>query len=307
MKTDELKIVEEETPAESLDLIVTEKSVGYLQTNIRGLELYIEERLKDYTLENYMGDADLAKKDKAELNKAEEKIKRARIDLTKELMKPYEDFNERCKALEKKIAKASDQLAEIVKVKDEEEKQSKREIIETYWQAVNCNLFPLEKIWNPKWLNKTFKDADIKAEMKERAEKAYKDLKTCEKYSEMYGLDAEIVKAHFLMNLDIEETISYCDELERQKEVAKKEAENREEREHEEKISKQKDELWQETVQETQDISSLAEQALNGGVKKAPSRKEYVITVKCFEADLQKLKAEMNGFGIEYSVEELTF
>ena len=306
---EKLKIVEEETPAESLELIVTEKSVGYLQTNIRGLELYIDKRLEDYKPENYDGDADLAKKDRAELNKATEKIKRARIDLINELMKPYQDFENRCMALEKKVAKASGLLDEIVKQKENEEKEQKKELIEQFWQTKNFDLFPLEKIWNPKWLNKTFKESDILAEMDSRIEKTYKDLKVCERYSGMYNLDADTVKGHYLMNLDIEETVSYCDELERQKEVAQKEAEERAEREHQTKISKQKDEVWKEesNKERTQEIQSLASMALNGGVPVPPSRKEFVISVCCFDEELLKLKSAMNALGIEFTVQELKF
>ena len=130
MSADEIKIVDEQTPAESLEMVVTEKSVGFLQTNIRGLELYIEKRLEDYKPENYMGDADLAKKDRTELNKAKDKMGKARRELIAELMKPYSDFEERCKALEKKIDLASRALDEIVKVKENEEKENKRKTIE---------------------------------------------------------------------------------------------------------------------------------------------------------------------------------
>lgn len=305
---EKLKIIEEEKPAENLELVVVEKSVGYLQTNIRGLELYIDERLKDYSPDNYMGDAELAKKDRAELNKAKDKIGRARKDLISELMKPYNDFEDRCKALEKKIDMASKALDEIVKVKENEEKEQKRKQIETFWQCKNFTLFPLDKIFNPKWLNKTYKESDILSEMDNFIDKAYKDLKTCERYSEMYGLDCDTVKGHYLMNLNIEETISYCDELQRQKEIAQKEAEERTEREHEQQMSKQKEELWNEetTKEDRQKVSDIAEMALTGSVK-APVRKEFVVTVKCFDEDLLKLKAAMNELGIEFSVEELNF
>ncbi len=312
MSTEELKVVEEETPAESLDLIVVEKSVGYLQTNIRGLELYVDKRLEDYKPENYMGDADLAKKDRAELNKAKEKIGKTRRDLISELMKPYQEFETRCMALEKKVDLASKALDEIVKVKENEEKDKKREIINKFWESKNFDLFPLEKIFNPKWLNKSFKESDILKEMDSKIEKTYKDLKSIEKYSLMYELDADTIKAHYLMNLDVEETISYCDELQRQKEIAQKEKARREEREHQQAVEKQKKELFQEALEQEQrnEASDLASQALasaQGTEPAKPTRKEFVISVKCFDSDVMKLKAAMNALGIEYSVEELLF
>ena len=303
------KIVQEEVATDTLDLVVKEKSVGYLETNISALENLVEKRLEDYKPENYFGDADLAKKDRAELNKAKDKIGRARKDLIAELMKPYNDFEERCKALEKKIDLASKALDEIVKLKENEEKENKRKIIEQFWTSKNFDLFPLEKIFNTKWLNKTYKESDIISEMDSRIEKTYKDLKVCEKYSGMYALDPDTVKAHYLMNLDIEETISYCDELQRQKEIAQKEAEERAEREHNKQLEQQKQDLWKEesNFEQTQEISNLAEMALNGGVEKAPVRKEFVITVKCFDKELLNLKGAMNQLGIEFDIKELSF
>ena len=302
------KIVKEEVP-ETLDLVVTEKSIGFLETNIEALENLVNKRLEDYKPENYLGDADLAKKDRAELNKAKEKIGRARIDLIAELMKPYNDFETRCKALEKKIEQASKALDEIVKQKENEEKELKRKVIEQFWTSKNFDLFPLEKIFNTKWLNKSFKESDILSEMDSRIEKTYKDLKVCERYSAMYGLEADTIKAHYLMNLDIEETISYCDELQRQKEIAQKEAAERAEREHKEKVLQQKEELLQEesNFENTQNVQNLAEMALNGGVEVEEKRKEFVISVKCFDRELLNLKGIMNELGIEFSVEELTF
>lgn len=302
------KIVKEEVP-ETLDLVVTEKSIGFLETNIEALENLVNKRLEDYKPENYLGDADLAKKDRAELNKAKEKIGRARIDLIAELMKPYNDFETRCKALEKKIEQASKALDEIVKQKENEEKELKRKVIEQFWTSKNFDLFPLDKIFNTKWLNKSFKESDILSEMDSRIEKTYKDLKVCERYSAMYGLEADTIKAHYLMNLDIEETISYCDELQRQKEIAQKEAAERAEREHKEKVLQQKEELWQEesNFENTQNVQNLAEMALNGGVEVEEKRKEFVISVKCFDRELLNLKGILNELGIEFSVEELTF
>ena len=87
-----VEVINENPQAQTLELVVTEKAVGYLETNIEALETYVKQKLEEYNPENYMGDADLAKKDRAELNKARDKISRARKELIAELMKPYNDF-----------------------------------------------------------------------------------------------------------------------------------------------------------------------------------------------------------------------
>lgn len=304
----DVKVVNEEIkPAESLDLVVIEKTVGTLNTNIEELEKFIDERLKDYDPKNFEGDADLAKKKRAELNSAKQKLSRSRIDLVRELMKPYEDFENRCKALEKKVDTASGYLDEIVKIKEQEEKDAKRNTIELLWKTKNFDLFPLEKIFNPKWLNKTFKESDIIAEMDAVIEKTYKDLKTIESFSDI----ADVLKAHYLMCLDIGDTLDYGEELKKQNEIAQKEKAERADREHEEKIRQQKLETYeeQEEAEQNAPISDLASLALQSNGHEAPVqvRKEYVFTVKVFDEELTNLKMTLNNLGIEFFVEELTF
>ena len=311
MSVDEIKILkddEDNTPAESFELVVTEKSVGTLETNIKRLELLVDKRLEDYKPESYMGDADLARKDRAELNKAKDKIGKARRDLIAELMKPYVDFEERCKTLERKIDNASKALDEIVKAKENEEKERKRKQIEVFWETKGFDLFPLEKIFNPKWLNKTFKESDILLEMDSIIDRTYRDLKTIEKYSD----DAETLKAHYLIDLNIGDTLDYGEELKKKRELAQKEAQERAEREHENQMSKQKQELWQESgnFESKQEVANLAAQALateSGKEVEKAERMEFVITVQCFEDELLKLKAAMNAIGIEFSVQKLVF
>ena len=307
MMKHEILHAEDGKPAESLELVVTDKSVGFLETNIRALELLIDKKLMEYKPESYMGDADLAKKDRAVLNAARKKLQQSRIALIGELMRPYVEFEDRCKALEKKVDAASRALDEIVKAKEGEEKDKKRKQIEQFWSSLNFDLFPLEKIFNPKWLNKTFKESDIIAEMETVIGKTYKDMKSCERYAAMYSLDAETVKAHYLMSLDVEETVSYCDELQRQKEVAAKEKAEREERERETALERQKREAVAEAVdaERRKAVSELADMA--AGISEPPRRKEYVITVKCLDDELLRLKSAMNEIGIEFSVEELEF
>ena len=299
-----VEVINENPQAQTLELVVTEKAVGYLETNIEALETYVKQKLEEYNPENYMGDADLAKKDRAELNKARDKISRARKELIAELMKPYNDFETRCKALEKMIDSASGALDEIVKTKENEEKDQKRKKIELMWQTKNFDLFPLTKIFNPKWLNKTCKDKEILEEMDAVIERTYHDLKLIDKFAE----DAETLKAHYLIELDIGETLDYGEELQKQREVAKREAEGRAEREHQEKIDQQKEEVYQQQKQLDSGVSNLVDEAMTSmGYDTKPQRKEYVITIKCFENELQELKYAMNKLSIEYSVEELTF
>ena len=79
-----------------LELVVTKNVVGALETNIEQLEVYVTSKLEEYKPELYKGDAVSAKKDRAELNNSKKFLANTRINLMRELMKPYSDFETRC-------------------------------------------------------------------------------------------------------------------------------------------------------------------------------------------------------------------
>ena len=294
---------------ESLELVVKNESLGVLETNISDIENFVCTRIKDYAPENYMGDADEAKKDRAELNKAKKQLAETRKRIIERLMKPYIDFENRCKNLEKLIDKASCALDEIVKTKENEEKQAKRMLIETEWQKHNFDLFSLDKVFNPKWLNKTYKITDISNEITIIIDRTYKDLQTIEKYSD----NAQMLKAHYLMCLNIGDTLDYGEELKKKKELARKEAEEREKREHEAKINEQKKELALEVLEHSRKtaMENLVAQAAADNNESVEIPKveveEYVFTVKVTEGQLLGLKNFLTGQSITYECEKIVF
>ena len=305
----DVKILEDIPETTELELIVINKTVGSLNTNISRLEELVNIRLEDYSPEKYTGDADSAKKDRAELNKAKDAIAVSRRKIIDELMKPYSDFEERCKALEKKIDLASRALDEIVKQKENEEKEAKRQRIQLYWNSKNFDLFPIDRVFNQKWLNKTFKEADITREIDSVIERTYKDLKTVEKYCELNNIQesAKILKANYLVSLDMTSTLEYAEQLQKKKDLAEKEAVERDDREHREKLEKQ----FAETAKEAKKVESskyVAKQvAMATGEPVEEKRREYVISVKCTKDELVQLRCSLDAIGIEYSVQELDF
>lgn len=299
------KAVEETTTivVNPLELRVTKNVVGILETNIEQLEKYVTDKLEEYKPELYQGDADSAKKDRAELNNSKKFLSQTRINLMRELMKPYEDFETRCKALEKKIDTASGLLDVIVKNKEEQEKTAKRMQVQEIWLAKNFTLFPLEKIFNQKWLNKSYKLGDISSECDAIISKTYSDLQTIEEFE-----DSETLKAHYLMTLDIAETISYGKELARQKEIAEREAKEREQREHDAKLAQQKEEQREEAIalHKKERMASLVAEASETKVAK-PVVNDYVIKVQATEKDFLAIQYALNNMGVLFSYEKLDF
>ena len=289
----------------TLELKVINSSVGVLETSIDTLELYVNEKLKEYNTENYLGDADSAKKDRAELNKAKKQIGDARNKIIAEMMKPYVDFENRCKVLEKHIETASGKRDEIVKRKENEEKDAKKKIIEVTWKSKGFELFSVDKVFNPKWLNKGYKITDIEKEIDAVIAKTYGDLKTIERFA----YDAELLKAMYLENLDIEEVFSKADELQRNRELLVKESESRDEREKAEHIAESKSNLEERKKDQKKSnlMAGLVADALETEVK-APKQKEFVMTFKATEDEKLRLETWLldNGFYYE-PIREIEF
>ncbi len=239
--------------AGELSLVIVEKKAGFLTTNIEALENFVLERLEEYKPENYKGDADAAKKDRAELNTAKKQIADERIRIMKELMKPFDEFVERCKGLEKNIDGASKALDEIVKLREQAEKEVKRAIIDEYWRIKAFELVSLDRVFDQKWLNKTVKIADVKKEIDSIIEKIITDLKTIE----AFGVDVDTLKPLYLETLDLGVTIARGNAMKANRERLEKEKAERAEREKKEALQEAQKELIQE--EEKAQHESLAE------------------------------------------------
>ena len=291
---------------DGLELTVVNKTVGILETNIEQLEVYVRNKLQEYTPENYIGNIDDAKKDRAELNNSKKFLTQKRIEIVKELMKPYEDFENRCKKLEKLIDTASSKLDEIVKAREESEKETKKNLLMGIWKAKNFDLFPLEKVFNPKWLNKTFKKSDIEKEMDAIIEKTYSDLKIIEKYSE----DAETLKALYLEDLNLEEVFSRAEELQKNREKLQREQEERASREKQIELSEQNDAIEVERIdlQKKQKMASLVADAMEEETPELDQKFEWVISVTMTEKEMIELKQLFTSWQVKYnSVNKIEF
>ncbi|MGL4986266.1 MAG: DUF1351 domain-containing protein [Treponemataceae bacterium] len=186
-----------------LELVVTEKTLGKLITNATDIENAIDLQLKDYSVENYVGDSEKAAKDKAFLNNAKKEFASKRIELKNAFLAPFNEFEVIMKRVESKIDKSSLLLDGIVKAKEEIEKNIKKEEIVLFWKSLNFNLVSLEKVFLQKWLNKTVSIKKIKSEIEEIIKTINNDLETLGSFNE----DSDMLKEFYLTNLNLQETI----------------------------------------------------------------------------------------------------
>lgn len=218
-----------------LSLIIKEKTLGNLVTNAKDIKAYVEEKLKEYSVDNYAGDAKQAAKDKAEINAAIKTLNDRRIALEKEWNMPFAEFKNIISETCDMMKTASGKLDVIVKAKEEEEKAQKKAQIIELWNGKNFNLVPLDRIFNAKWLNKTTKLAAVDTEIDTIIKNITGDLASLD----AFGEDTAILKDLYLSTLNLQQTLNKGAELKAnrerlaQLEVEKKAREEKEKAENE--------------------------------------------------------------------------
>ena len=120
-----------------------------------------------------------AKKDRANLNKLRTALDNKRKEVKKDCLSPYEDFEKKVKEIIALVDKPILAIDSQVKAFDEQKKAEKEQEISNYFAAEIgelADLLPLSKIWNPKWLNVTYKTESIEKEITEAIFKAKNDI-----------------------------------------------------------------------------------------------------------------------------------
>lgn len=207
-----------------LSLIIKEKTLGNLVTNAKDIKAYVEEKLKEYSVDNYTGDAKQAAKDKAEINAAIKTLNDRRIALEKEWNMPFVEFKNIISETCDMMKTASGKLDVIVKAREEEEKAQKKAQIIELWNGKNFNLVTLDRIFNAKWLNKTTKLAAVDTEIDTIIKNITGDLASLD----AFGEDTAILKDLYLSTLNLQQTLNKGAELKANRErLAQLEAEKK--------------------------------------------------------------------------------
>lgn len=140
-----------------------------IEYNHEELKQQITEQLEKYQ-NMVITENDIAKTkaDRARLNKFKDAVNAKRIEVKKEYLKPYQAFEEQVKEI---IAIVDEPIKAIdvqIKFFEDNKRQEKKEQIEAlYLDEIGeiKELIPLAKIWNPKWINATYKLSDIAIEI----------------------------------------------------------------------------------------------------------------------------------------------
>lgn len=204
----------------SMEFKVIEKVPGKLVINYEELKAALSVELEKYkglvVTENQITEA---KSTRAKLNKVKAAIEDRRKELKKEYLKPYEVIEKQAKELVDMIDEVSSNIANQIKEFEEKEKEAKKIQIANLWVKLGYNKITVDKIWNEKWLNKTFTLSKIKEEMQAQIDDIEGDLNAIK---ELCGEDKQkclTLQSKYLRTLDFQQVLS---EYNAETEAAKK-------------------------------------------------------------------------------------
>ncbi len=231
-----------------------------------------------------------AKDDRARLNSLAKSLNDGKINIKKEFMVPYDEFEGKIKELIELVKEPANEIDNQIKAFEEKEKAEKRNEIEKIYQeniGEYENLILLEKIYDSRWENKTYKLTDIKKEIQDVVKKADSDLKVINSQQTEFLLN---IKDVYFNTLDLGQALVEKERLEKQKELLKP-----------------KEEIVEAVVEEpahNDDAVDAMRYAVDTAVEESKQVEEKIVkitfTVECTESQLLALGQYMKANGIKY-------
>lgn len=197
------------------------KEIGF---NFEELKAELAEKLDYYN--NLVVTEDTIKEGKAEkakLNKLREAVESKRKEIKKECMAPYTDFEAKVEELVAMIDAPVAAIDGQLKVFEEQRREEKRKAIETVYDEIVPDeikaIMPLDRIFDQRWLNTTFKTEAVGEAIGNLADKIDDDLTVLDTIEPEF---ATAVRAKYMETLDIGAALRHKKALQDAAEAAKK-------------------------------------------------------------------------------------
>ena len=225
---------------EEVRTVITQESAK-ISCNFEQVEQAIQSVLAEYKGAVFTEDSKTyAKKHVASLRAQKKTLQDNLREEKKKYMKPWEEFEEQAKRLINMYDEPIDLINGQVQAFEEKRIAEKKQLIEQIYSEMIAEeltqYIPLQKIYNAKWENATFKEREIRQEMSELAEKTEKDIQT------ITSMESDAIHKALSMyqtSLDISEAISYINSYERQKQEILAKEQERKRQEEEERIRRE--------------------------------------------------------------------
>lgn len=191
---------------DELQLIVSPiDKINEITVNYEQLKKALGQRLENYKNMTYSEDEiDIAKKDRANLNKLDSAIKGKITEIRKELLDPFTVAEKELKELSSMVKDTSILIDNQVKNFETKEQEEKREQIKRVFEAYIGDLKDLvlfDTIFNPRWLNKTYTMKKIEADINHLIVKAHDDMAVIDGQMKDENIN-KTVKAYYFSHID---------------------------------------------------------------------------------------------------------
>ena len=118
-----------------------------------------------------------AKKDRATLNKFIAALKAKDAEIKKLCLAPYDAFHARMQQLIAQVEEPAELIDKQVKAFEEDQKRQKHDAIEELFKSKGFQPWvKLDRIWNPKWLNKSYSIKQVDDDMNKAMYKIGEDI-----------------------------------------------------------------------------------------------------------------------------------
>ena len=177
------------------------KALAPIQFNYEDIKKWITEKAKEYKSMVYTEETITnAKSDRATLNKVAKALNDEKIRIKKKVLKPFEDFESKCKELQGIITDASNSIDIQVKAFETKEQEEKKKQIEDLFNTYIGDfkeLIIFEQIFNQRWLNKTYTIKKIEDEIKHLIAKTTTDLKVIDAQIQDESINKSVKNYYF--------------------------------------------------------------------------------------------------------------
>lgn len=160
------------------------KALEPVKFNYEELKKELTEKVENYKNLVYTEEnINMAKKDRANLNKLKKAINDEKIRVKNTLLAPYTDFESKCKELIEIVDTSVENVDRQVKAFEDEEKRTKKEEIQKYFNehvGHFKDVIIFENVFEDRWLNKTTTMKTVQADIEHIFSRASSDLITIE-------------------------------------------------------------------------------------------------------------------------------
>lgn len=195
-----------------LTIRVQSAAIPPLVWNKDEVEKNVNEMLAEYTGRVYtVDDVAKAKEDRAKVNSWKTKLGEALTAARKTYLGPLEEPGKDIKAMQEKISKIVSNIDEQTSAFEQAEKDEKRSsLVLAYRDNIGWveSLIPFDRIFDPKWLNKSCSLSKAKKELLQKIEDVKSDLATIQR---VCGEDIEPCTTEYQKNLNLNEAINEHD------------------------------------------------------------------------------------------------